>query len=579
MAGFERKSLRFDMAVLRELAGEKVFARGVAYHRDGQVEIVGMAPDRVSARVLGTQIYQVELTGAGSRVSGRCSCPAFSDWGFCKHMVAAALAANSGDPGEPAAASNRLSRIRAHLVAQGVEALANRIMGWAERDPELLSELDLAVTAEADDGETLLIKFRNALTEATRTGGYVEYADAGGWASRIERVLGQVEVLIPIHPDMALRLIDHAFDRLETALGHVDDSNGEGSVLLARIRAMHLTACRAAAPDPVTLARDLFEKETESGWDAFDGAAESHAEVLGEAGLAEYRRLAQDAWRKLGPRPPGRFAHDPEGSIRYRLTAILDGFATREGDLDARIALRANSLTSAYGYFEVAQICIAHHKEDLALTWAEEGLWRFEDQPDERLTRLAADLMRRSGQVPKADDMLWRAFEKAPSRELFRELRAGGDRDRVIDRATAILTARINSPHPDSSGRSSPRAIADLLIGLLTEEMQLGRAWEAVRAYGCGDSILEALARLSEASFAEEALSAYAAIVERHVARTSRNGYEAAYAVIRRMAVLRSGLGQDALHTDYVQELAIRHKAKRTFVGFLQDQEGPKRRV
>lgn len=36
-AAFDR---RFDMQVLRDTAGDKVFARGQAYHVDGQVEIL-----------------------------------------------------------------------------------------------------------------------------------------------------------------------------------------------------------------------------------------------------------------------------------------------------------------------------------------------------------------------------------------------------------------------------------------------------------------------------------------------------------------------------------------------------------
>lgn len=567
MADPERKSPRFDMTALREAAGEKVFARGVAYQRGDQVDIIAIEPARVLAKVLGTEIYRVELTGGGTQICGQCSCPAFSDWGFCKHMVAVALAANAADPGKPAETMGRLTRIRAHLLAKGAEALANRI------------ELDLEMTADTDDGETLFTRFRKALTDATRTGGYVEYADAGGWAGRIDRVLGQVEILIPAHPQVALRLIDHAFDRLEAALGSVDDSNGEGVALLEHISELHLTACRAAAPDPVTLAKDLFEKEIESESDAFHGAAQSHAEILGEAGLAEYRRLAEGAWSKLSPRPPGRFAHDPGGSVRYRLTAILDGFARRDGDLDARIALRARDMTSAYAHFEVAQICVAHGREDLAISWAEEGLWRFEDEPDVRLTRLAADLMRRSGRASKAEDVLWSAFERAPSLELFSALKAGGDSGSVTDRAAAILTAQIRSARSDALGRSAPPAIADLLVRLLTDEMQLARAWDVVRAHGCGESTLETLARLSEGPCPQEALSAYAALVERHVARTGRTGYEAACAIISRMALVRSGLSQDAIHLDYVEELAVHHKAKRTFVQLLRGREASLRRA
>lgn len=83
-------SHRFDLATLRQLAGDKVFARGVEYHREGQVEIVSIDRSRVLARVMGSEIYRSELKGLGTKFSGTCSCPAFSDWGFCKHLAATA---------------------------------------------------------------------------------------------------------------------------------------------------------------------------------------------------------------------------------------------------------------------------------------------------------------------------------------------------------------------------------------------------------------------------------------------------------------------------------------------------------
>jgi len=49
-------SRRFDVAALRDVAGGKVFARGVAYHEDGQVEIVTFDRARVLARVIGSEV-------------------------------------------------------------------------------------------------------------------------------------------------------------------------------------------------------------------------------------------------------------------------------------------------------------------------------------------------------------------------------------------------------------------------------------------------------------------------------------------------------------------------------------------
>lgn len=51
---------RFDMAALQEVAGEKVFARGCAYHADGRVEVITIDETRVVAQVSGTEFYRCE---------------------------------------------------------------------------------------------------------------------------------------------------------------------------------------------------------------------------------------------------------------------------------------------------------------------------------------------------------------------------------------------------------------------------------------------------------------------------------------------------------------------------------------
>src|ERR1700676_2568563 len=187
---------RFDVAALRDVAGEKVFARGVAYHEDGQVEIVTFDKARVLARVIGSEIYRCELVGAGEKFSGECSCPAFSDWGFCKHLVATALAANSLGSEALEQASGRFAKIREHLRGKGIEGLVEMVVGLAERDPSLLKELELSAAAAGADDTTLLAQFKKAVTEATRTHGYVEYRKVRGWVQGIESVLDRIADLM-----------------------------------------------------------------------------------------------------------------------------------------------------------------------------------------------------------------------------------------------------------------------------------------------------------------------------------------------------------------------------------------------
>jgi len=176
-------SHRFDLAALRDVAGEKVFARGTAYHEDEAVEIVTFDRTRVLARVIGSEVYRCELVGMGKKFSGECSCPAFSDWGFCKHLVATALTANSLGSEALEQASGRFAKIREHLRGKGVEGLVEMVVGLAERDPSLLKELELSAAAAGADDTTLLAQFKKAITEATRTQGYVEYRKVRGWGT------------------------------------------------------------------------------------------------------------------------------------------------------------------------------------------------------------------------------------------------------------------------------------------------------------------------------------------------------------------------------------------------------------
>lgn len=137
---------------------------------------------------------------------------------------------------------------------------------------------------------------------------------------------------------LVVELADHAIARIEKAIDDIDDSDGHCGELLERARDIHFQACRTAQPDPVALARDLFRRETQGAWDTFHDVASQYADVLGEAGLSEYRRLARAAWDKLPARHGPRREAKEHGHDISRLALILDFFAERDGDLETRIA-------------------------------------------------------------------------------------------------------------------------------------------------------------------------------------------------------------------------------------------------
>src|SRR5258707_8387993 len=183
----------------------------------------------------------------GKKFSGECSCPAFSDWGFCKHLVATALAANSLGAGALEQASSRFAKIREHLRGKGIEGLVEMVVGLAERDPSLLKELELSAVAAAADDTTLLAQFKKAITEATRTHDYVEYRKVRGWVQGIKSVLDQIAGLIDNgRAALGEQWLEHLFPRMGQALPLRDDRDGAGAGVLARASQVDLAACRRA---------------------------------------------------------------------------------------------------------------------------------------------------------------------------------------------------------------------------------------------------------------------------------------------------------------------------------------------
>jgi tetratricopeptide (TPR) repeat protein len=549
-----RARIRFDVPTLRKLAGDKVFERGEDYHAGGQVEILSLEPDRVLAQVAGTEDYRTVLTGRGRKLGGECSCPAFEDWGFCKHMVATALAANEAGDDTAADGMGALARIQAHLKAKGVDALVEMILGVAERDPALFRKLDMAAASGRGDGKTLEARLRRAIDNTTRTGRYVDYSAAAAWAGEVAAALDAVaELASGERAGVALRLAEHAIDCIEEAIESIDDSDGRCGALLEQARDIHLAACCATRPDPATLARDLFDREMAGRYDTFFRAAAVYADALGDAGLTEYHRLARAAWEKLPPRTKAR-----EASGDYsQLEGMLDFFAEREGNLDERIALRSKDLSSPGSYLRLAEFCLQNGRPEEALRRAEEGLWIFEDgRPDERLVLFAAGLLSKANRKVDAEAHLWRAFEKAPSLELYARLRKFGGAT-ARERAFVLLEARL------AAGESGPWfGASDLLIRLLIREKMFDAAWSVLDRHGGMPTLQHTLADASKESHPGKALVVYAKLVEEH-AQFGR--YEDAVRLVKRMA----GLRKAAEHATYVADLKERHRRKRNFMKLL----------
>ncbi|CAM4207540.1 SWIM-type domain-containing protein [Novosphingobium lubricantis] len=137
----------FGETKLRELAGDKVFARGQGDADHGQIALLIVNGDGFLAAAYGTSNYTIWLNSPGREISGHCSCPAFEDSGFCKHLVATALVTNERGDEVP----DRVGEIAGSLARLDKPQLDKLLLEMVASDWRALRSLCFALDFEWDD--------------------------------------------------------------------------------------------------------------------------------------------------------------------------------------------------------------------------------------------------------------------------------------------------------------------------------------------------------------------------------------------------------------------------------------------
>ena len=145
-----RGHLLFGAGELLKMAGDKAFARGQGYADHGHIALLSVNDDGVLAAAFGTSDYTVWLKLSGPGISGHCSCPAYEDAGFCKHMVATALVANEAgrDGDEP---PDRVGEIAQGISRLDRSELEKLLLEISTADWRALRSLCFALGLDWDD--------------------------------------------------------------------------------------------------------------------------------------------------------------------------------------------------------------------------------------------------------------------------------------------------------------------------------------------------------------------------------------------------------------------------------------------
>ena len=538
---------------------------------------------KLTATVQGTEDYRVKISIRDGALDYDCTCPMGADGVFCKHCVAAGLAWLTNVPGKSPTQKTKaadtpvvtLEDARAWLAEQDKPKLVEMLLDQAAMDAHLRERLLLQAAKAAGQGANVAA-IRKALDRATRTGGFVDYRAARDFSLGIDQVVDSIAELLKAGcAAEVIELSEHALGKVEQATMSMDDSDGYMGGILQRLQELHLEACHAAKPDPEALAERLFDWEMRTQFDTFYGTASTYAKLLGERGLATYRRRAEAAWARVPQTRPGE--KDPEEYGRtYRIKHIMETLARQSGDVEALVAVKARDLSNAYTFLQIAEIYREARQADKALDWAERGIKAFPDRTDTRLCEFLADEYHRRKRHDEAMKLIWKIFTEHTSLENYQTLKKHAERIHqwAVWRGKALEFVRAEiegekkqlaqkrqawgwTPHPPDHS---------LLVQIFLWEKDVEAAWREAQAGGCHGSWWMELARLREKQFPADVVPIYQRQVDTLINQKNNGSYAEAVKLLGKIRDLMTRLERADQFTSYLTTIRAAHKPKRNFI-------------
>ena len=437
---------------LRATAGDDLYERG-----EGHVEAVcvhSLAVGGATATVGGEALCDVHLFWHDDVITGVCTCPRFSDRGFCEHMVAVGLAVlDDVRDGAVVPASPSGAFAAPPAPADSGPAPRGGRARTATPDPGAVKDIG----AE-------LLRSARSLTVVRR---FLRPGEAARYARSIERFLDGLESFPADRggPDGAAPALLHIATRLRAQLEtRIDDSGGNVTRACQRAIDLYARACREGRPNGVRLGRRLAKFRLASpGWP--DVALNDFLPALGGKGVAAYRRAVDAAAEQAeaqGDRPG------------FELGSMLLELADLDGDVDRAVELLSREEHPRYA--AIIERLVAAGRRDEALARLDRAV------AESRIDAPGPDPWRDTGANP---------YWVRPGRALDLYLEAGRSGD-ALDLARDLFHSNPRPTTLDFLLATAER------LGRREEELDSVLAWVDGRDWRTGDTPIDLALHLGD---------------------------------------------------------------------------------
>ncbi len=547
---------------LVKLAGQGAYERGVAYYEEGRVARLAVVGERITARVDGTEAYEVRLQRTPLGFDGACTCPASEGFDFCKHCVAVALAVGARDAVMQATDADAAEgRIRAYLSGLPSDALIDIVLGALDGAPEL--ENRLLMQADVAAGALDAKRLKKMITAAMPLSDLWDYRQVAQYFERAEACMTGIESIAPsLAPADLLATVRHAFSRLEKALGRIDDSGGRRWGLQYKLHALHRNALARIGWAADDLAAYLLDLHLNDPWDTFNDVLDRYGDLLGDDGRVAYFAHVRS---RLDALPDLAFGASFDESYPYkRLTGMLADGARAAGDHEALIELARRTCTSARDCYGIAALYLEQGSLDRALEWLDKGDAAADERTRDHSLRVSVHRARE--EWARAADAQLELFKRSPDLGQFRQLedlavRAGqGEQTKQV----AVDYLRFGLDRDRWHGPACGLTLAAILHadGVTAEAVELVNA--------CArnpQDLVDAAGWFAE-NDPGQAAEFVARAIEAHIQRTNKGGYRQAVDLLIEQRGLFDRVGEHRFN-EFITELRARHKPKRNLQALL----------
>ena len=548
--------LTFTKDDLKGAAGARSYERGLDYLRD--VEDLDVASTQITACVYGSSKYRVCLAFGDEVLSGSCTCPYGQEGFFCKHCVAVGLAVL--EMGEDLPVLIEATRAERQALESWLESLSKKellaeLLGLLDEEPDLRRRFELRAASVNLDA----VAVRRAVQELillTRRG-YVEYSEAYAYANDVHRAAAAIDDLTEAGGAAdAIGIAREAVALLTEASEHVDDSSGVVGDAAHDLLAVHLRACEAAPPDPVSLGDYLAGLLLHSDY-GFGPDLADYNGLLGDKGFAAVRERIEAA-----------YSRNPQD---WQARSLMESLARAEGDVDALIAIYAAHLDDrGWNHLRIAEELDENGRGGEALVWAERGLAEAAN-PDQRLVDYLASRYAAAG---RADDVLSLRrdrFRDERTLTSYQALRGAAKDSGVWPAERAEALALLGQDVHRSPARVS-WGWGPVLVDALLDDGDLDAAWEAAKD-AASDAQWLRLADASTATRPIDALAVYMRAIAPLKSMTGDRVYHRMATLLLSARACHETLGTTDKFTRYMTVLRFDQKRKRNLIKIL-DQKG-----